>query len=159
MASNTDEPAPETSAVEKPRDWEKAIDAARLRMAGLTQKDAAEAAGIGERTLRVYESCKWWPTAMEEARKGWLQGVQLQAMGGIAKALDDPNEYAKMARWLAERLMPELAPPKQGHEHTGKDGGPILLGRSDIEDIREILAQRLTAGSESGAGSGDPEQS
>lgn len=109
----------------KPRDWEKAVSVAYLRSIDYTQKEAAEAAGVGERTIQHWEKQPWFGEAIMEAHSRWLAGVATGARRGILRAFKDPEEYARTARWAAERVFPELAPPKQRVGVTGKDDGPI----------------------------------
>jgi|WetSurMetagenome_2_1015567.scaffolds.fasta_scaffold10221_13 hypothetical protein len=109
----------------KPWNWDKAVSVAYLLLTGETMAEAAKQAGAGERTIHTWVKTKWWPTAQSEARSRWLRGVESGAMRGVLKGLGDPNEYAAMARWAAERVLPEMVPPKQKLEHTGKDGAPI----------------------------------
>lgn len=111
--------------VKKPQDWEKAVSVAYLRAIGHTQEEAAEGAGSSIRAIREWEKSKWWPKAWEEAKARWLQGAEAHARRGILSAFADKNEYAQMSRWVAERLIVELAPPKLRQEHTGKDGAPL----------------------------------
>jgi hypothetical protein len=114
------------------------VSCAYLLLLGNNQKEVSEATDVGDRTIRDWIKTPWWTKAQDEARDRWLHGVQGRAMNGIIEALDDPNEYAAMARYVADRILPEMAPPKQRQEHTGKDGAPIAVGLSDAiaDDIR-----------------------
>jgi DNA-binding XRE family transcriptional regulator len=106
----------------KPQDWEKVISVAYLRTLGHTQVEAAEAAGVGERTIRDWESEAWWPAATAEACAKWLSGATAKARRAINAALDAND--AQSARWLLERMEPALGPPKQRSEISGADGKP-----------------------------------
>jgi hypothetical protein len=125
--------APKVKAAEKkrgtkrPQNWDKAISVAYLRLLGATQVDAAERAGVSERVIRDWEISVWWKDAIAEARGRWLRGVESGAMNGILEGLGDPNEYAAMARWAAERILPEMAPPKHKLEASGVDGKDLNI--------------------------------
>jgi len=108
-----------------PQNWDKVVSAAYLRLLGEPNVDAAKAVGCGERNLRVWQKKPYWKQAVEQARSRWLQGVESGAMRGITEGLSDPQEYATMSRWAAERVIPEMSPPKQRQEHSGPGGGPI----------------------------------
>lgn len=118
-------PAEKPPGVKKPQDWEKAVSVAYLRAIGHTQIEAAEGAGCGVRTLRDWEKSPWWRDAMAEARGRWLQGAEAFARRGILSALVDQGEYAQMSRFVAERLIPEMKPPKRRSEHSAPGGGPV----------------------------------
>jgi hypothetical protein len=140
------EPAEKPRGIKKPQDWEKAVSVAYLRAIGHTQIEAAKGAGCGVRTLREWEQSAWWKDAMAEARGRWLQGVEAFTRRGILSALTDQNEYAQMARWAAERLIPEMKPPKRRREHTTPANAPLKVnvehGLSDEqadEVVRKVL--------------------
>lgn len=125
-----------------PYDMEKAISAAYLRSTGSNQIDTAESVGISERQLRNWEHSKWWADAMYEAHKRWLGGIFGLAKRGLLSALNDRDEYAATSRWIAERLVPELAPPRQRHAVGGDKDAPAVkvsqgLSEDTINDIRK----------------------
>ena len=120
---------------DKPRDWDKAVAAAYLRLIGGTQVEAAEGAGLGLRTLQGYEKCEWWAEAQEEASNRWLKHIVGAARHSLAKGIkDDPN----LAFKVLERMDPRLLPPKQRMELGGHEGGPIeftlVLGDNAVDD-------------------------
>jgi hypothetical protein len=133
----------------KPRDWDKAISVAYIRMIGfpnVTQKQAATEAGTSERSVRAWEASPWWPDAQAEARQRWLRGGDAAAMSGILEGMKDPAEYAQMSRYWADRRIPELTPPRQRKEHTGPDGGPIQHVTHDLSNLTDEeleLAEQL----------------
>lgn len=111
---------------QRPRDWEKALSVAYLRCLGQTQAVAAEAAGVGERTIQAWEASSWWHTAVAEANSRWLAGVSEKAKRALAISLDSND--AQSARWVLERLLPAMAPPKQRSEISGADGSaPVVV--------------------------------
>ncbi len=59
--------ADKAQGVGKPRDWDKAISVAYLRLRDESQADAAKPAGLGERTVRRWEKSAWWLQACLEA--------------------------------------------------------------------------------------------
>ena len=99
----------------RPRSWSKAVSAAYLRLMGFTQRQAARSAGVGERTLRGWESSGWWPEAVAEARGRWLQGLDSLARSTLARSLAEGREPpdGKLALEVLSRgLEPMLAPPE-----------------------------------------------
>ena len=105
-----------------PRDWDKAVSVAYLRLVGETQEQAAAGAGVGERTLRDWEKCSWWKDALEEASARWLNNLTAHARGGLLAAVkaDGP-----LALKVIERTDPRLAPNASKLELSGPDGGAI----------------------------------
>ena len=88
-------------------------------MLGASQLDGGKAVGVCEKTAQTWEHTVWWPQAQAEARRRWLQGVEAGAMRGVLKALDDPEEYAAMSRWAAEKVIPEIMNASQGKVDDG----------------------------------------
>ena len=115
--------------VGKPRDWDKAISVAYLRLRNESQLDAAKSAGIGERTVRRWENSLWWPQACVEAGSRWLQGLLFVSQQTLFAAIagDDAKGDANLALKVAERRIPALAPSKIAHELFGKGGGRIEI--------------------------------
>ena len=134
--------------VQKPQDWEMVISVAYLRLTGSTQEQAALGAGCGERTIREWETCSWWPEAEAEANRRWLRGMDARARDAINRAFGDPDQYAQTARWWGERRIAELAPPKQRTEHSGKVG---------LVDARELTDQQLAKIAVTALPEGEPE--
>ena len=109
--------------VGKPRDWDKAMSAAYLRLIGLSQEEAAKGAGVGERSLQRWEVSDWWPKACEAAADRWIQQLGIECRTTVMIAVK--NGDAQTAVKMLERIEKRLAPPRQQHEHTGFEGGPI----------------------------------
>ena len=107
-------------AVEKPRDWDKAVSVSYLRLIGLTQEKAAKGAGIGVRTLRRYELSEWWPEACREAADRWMQQLALECRTTIMAAVKAGDVVTAVK--MLERLDKRLAPPRQqlGVQHSGQ---------------------------------------
>lgn len=135
---------PESSdaeGVDKPHRWESAVLAAYVRMLGGTQRAAANLADVGKRTVRRWENSKWWPDAEAEAHRRWLQKASAKARLALLEVLDDMDPETRdgaTLRFVSERLLSGLEPPKLRQEITGKDGGPI-----EVSDAREQLAAKL----------------
>ena len=112
--------AEKVDAVEKPRDWDKAVSVAYLRLIGLTQAKAAKGAGTGVRTLRRYEASDWWPDACGEAVGRWMQQLEIECRTTIMAAVKEGD--VQTAVKMLERLDRRLAPPRQSHgiEHSGE---------------------------------------
>ena len=89
----------------RPKDRDKALSAAYLRILGHTQTEAESGAGCAERTVRQWESCSWWPEILAEAESRWLSGLMSKARGTLLRDMD-----ANLALKILERRIPELAP-------------------------------------------------
>jgi len=129
-----------------PRSRKTAVKAAGMVLVGMSYKEAAEAAGIGERTLRVYRQCDWWPGVVEDARERYVMGPALSlAYAGMLEALDAGDSL--MIRFALERLDPErFGPPKQriASEHSGPDGAPISMSVADV-DLSGLTPEHFAA--------------
>lgn len=140
------------SIVEEPRDWDTAVAAAYIRVIGGTQKQAAAAAGCGERTLRDWENSDFWERAKQEAADRWLNGVVAHSRKTIIQHLEGPDGDPNLALKLLERLDDKLLPPKVRAEHSGPNGGPIEtkeLGNvteADIAAQLKKLNERMEVG-------------
>lgn len=121
--------------VQAPRDRERAISAAYLRLLGASQADAAEAAGAGERTLRQWEACSWWPEIQAEASQRWLAGATGKARTALLAALDGKDGH--LALKVLERTLPELAPAKQ-QVHMNLETAQIPWGELSNEQLKRI---------------------
>ena len=132
--------------VNKPQNWDKAVSAAYLRLLGLSQKKAAKAAGIGERTLARYELSDWWPEACGEAVGRWMQQLEIECRSTIMAAVKagDVTTAVKML----ERLDKSLAPPRLSHgiEHSGAIVEPIRnMTDEELRAHATRLANRVAA--------------
>lgn len=160
-AGTTPEKSTDKSATTRPMDWDKAISVALLRSLGQTQDAAAEGAGVSERTVCAWEKSAWWPDAQAEAHQRWLSGAvekakiaiydamepasgvminpitgerMLDAEGEPLKAPNDPRVRSDMSRYVADRLISELAPPKQRITHTAHVS-PVDLAKLSDEEL------------------------
>ncbi len=146
MSAAVDEPtvdvdlAEDEDEVGRPRDWDKAVAAAYLLALGRTQEEAAKGAGVGERSLHRWVGCSWWSKAVDEAASRWLNDARTGARRTLLLAgLKGANGDANLALRVLERTEPAL-PPKQRHELTGSEGGPIEFARRIKEALEEIEA-------------------
>ena len=119
--------------VQAPRDPDKAVSAALLRLLGASQADAAGAAGVGERTLRQWETCSWWPEILAEASRRWLDGLAAKARKGLEGAVQVDG---RLALNVLERLEPALAPPKVR----------AAIEHFNMEDLSDAQLSRIAAG-------------
>lgn len=130
-----------TPAPEKRRHahWDKVVSAAYLRIIGESQKGTATSVGRSERTIWGWENdAELWAAAREEARHRWLREVTDASRRSVLKAA---GRNADLAFRILERVDPDLA-PKQKHEHSGPDGGPIQtedVGLTDAERAARVL--------------------
>ena len=110
-----------------PRDWDKAISAAYLRLLGATQETAAKNVGVKERAICRWEGSDWWPQAVAEGRHRWLQTGDSSCMRSLVQDMNRKDD-ATTARWWADRRIPEFAPPKQRATHSGDSGRVVING-------------------------------
>ena len=122
-----------------PQSWEKAVQYARFRALGRTQRKAAEAAGVGYRTAITWEASSWWDECRREGLKAITTDMEQAARDTLLEAIR--NGDAHTARWLLERTDPTFAPPKQRQSHeftTTLDGVDFsTLTREQLEAIRD----------------------
>jgi hypothetical protein len=112
----------------RPRQWEKWVLYAYLRMMGMTQKAAGSAVGRAKRTVAEWEEDKVrYGQAREEARQRWLREVSDTARTTLLKALH--GDAGDLALKVLERLDTDLAPAAQRHkvQHEAGDGLSGLL--------------------------------
>ncbi len=114
------------TAQKRPRNWDKRVSAAYFRMCGFTQKEAARAAGLSERTIRNYETHPSFFDAKEEARNRWFVSLDVRARGALFDGLGEKGK-GELGLRVLERLDQRLAPPNQRYERTGKGGKPIEI--------------------------------
>ena len=120
--------------VTKPHNREKALSACLFRLLGATQREAAESARVGERTLRQWEKCSWWIALEDEARARWCRGLAAKARVTLEKGIEDGD--LRSARWALERLEPRLRPSVGPPEVTGLDGEGFFTKKSVGEALR-----------------------
>ena len=145
MLSDQRRPQPDTVAMSEhsdpigaPRDREKALSAAYLRLLGSTQAEAAMTTGVDPRTLGRWESCSWWPEVQREAADRWLAGAIGKARRALLRALDKPD--GALALKILERVVPELAPAQQRIE-LGVD-----IRKLNFEAMTDEQLARIAAG-------------
>ena len=78
---------------------------ARLLLLGATQAEAAEAAGVGARTIRDWKVTDWWPDYVERARSTIHDQVEAYALRAVLESVREGD--AQSARWVLERLRPD----------------------------------------------------
>ncbi len=91
-----------------PKNRDKCLSVALLRLVGASQVEAANAAGVDPRTVGRWERCSWWSGVQAEASSRWLAGLTAKARAGLEKAVADDG---RLALSVLERLVPDLAPP------------------------------------------------
>ena len=136
-------PAPHVPAALCPadklhRNWAKVVQAAYFRSLGATQREAAKAAGCGERTVRGWEADhELWSMALETARELWASEVDAAARGRVLQAIRNEDD-TQTARWWLERTDERLAARKQEN--------PILIqvlqyvNQLPPETVEEVVA-------------------
>ena len=112
-------------AVGKPQNWDKAVSVSYLRLIGLTQKKAAKAAGMGERTLRRFELSEWWPDACGEAVDRWMQQLAIECRTTIMAAVKAGDV---VTGGMATVYLP--ADLKHNHKVALKAGASIMRTRA-----------------------------
>lgn len=109
----------------RPLDWDKAVSAAYFRALGASQKVAARAAGCGDRTIRDWEACSWWPDAVREAHERWRTNLGAEARRSLLRAVQRDGDLALKA---LERLDPRMS-----------------LKELSVSRVREMLAETIRA--------------
>lgn len=104
-------PARRKDVPAKPQNWGKAVAAAYFRIQGAPQKVAAEAAGVGERTLEGWEKSDWWPEAKREADARFMGRLTEVSRRTLFQAIKKHGR-ADLALSVLERVHPALAPAK-----------------------------------------------
>lgn len=114
--------------------WDKVVSAAYLRILGHTQKEAAEAVGRSDRTLREWEADEHlWSAARSEARSRWLNDAEDAARRAVLNSLKLGN--ADLGKWMLERVDTTFAPPKQRVESTGYTFNPADFSREGLKRV------------------------
>lgn len=126
------------TACKAPRDWDKAISAAYLRLLGATQETAAKQVGTTIRAICRWEGSDWWPQAVAEGRHRWLQSGDSSCMRALVTDMNRKDD-ATTARWWADRRIPEFAPPKQRVTHSGDKENPLEVKVA----VRDEVASRI----------------
>lgn len=141
-----------SSEVKRPPHWDKLVSAAYLRIMGATQNETAKGVGRSLRTIQLWEAQKeLWQAARAEARDRWLSDVVDASRSTVLKAVRSGN--AELGFTIIERVDDELAPPRQRHEHTGEDGGPM-----EVTVTRRVVASpknRMVHAGANGNGNGN----
>lgn len=92
-------------------------------MMGATQKEAGVSVGRHEDTIGSWEKEGSWTDARAEARERWMADLDDESRRVVITSVRMGN--AEMGWRFLERTDPRLAPPRQKHELTGKDGEPL----------------------------------
>lgn len=87
------------------------MSVAYLRMIGHTQEEAARGAGVGERTIRDWEACSWWPEVQAKARRRWLNDLLDASRATLLKSVRKGGFTEALT--VLEKLDPEFAPQPQ----------------------------------------------
>lgn len=117
----------------RPKDWDKWVSAAYLRILGATQEESARGVGRARRTIQLWEADKEnWAAARAEAEDRWLANLKHASMKTILENVSAGNAVIGMQ--VAERLIPALAPPKHKVEHSGH----IDLSNLTDDELRAI---------------------
>lgn len=110
------------------RHWEIIVSAAFLRSLDerkYTQKEAAEAVGRSERSIREWERDKvLWEAAKAEARERWLPGLADTARRTLTRGV---SRNPDLALRVLERIDPTFAPPEQRVKHGGEVGYTVAV--------------------------------
>ncbi len=136
--------AEKLGGVEKPRDWDKAISVAYLRLCKTPQTDAAKQAGVGVRTIRRWEKSEWWPEACFQASSRWLRGLVYVSQQTVFEAIKGGD--AHLAFKVIERQIQQLAPPRLSHgiEHSGEVTNRIReMSDEELLERASQLANRV----------------
>lgn len=130
--------APDESQKKRHPHWDQIVSYAYLRMMGRTQVEGAKGVGRSRRTVQGWEAdTELWQAARAEARERWFADVEDASRRAVLNSVNAGN--ATLGMEILERLDERLAPPKQRHEHTGKEGGPIKVEvYADVDGLPEV---------------------
>jgi hypothetical protein len=121
----------------RPKQWEKWVLYAYLRMMGATQKDAGSAVGRAKRTVQDWEQAtEWYAQARDEARQRWL--VELTDAARLTLLTTIRKGHGVLALQVLERLDEAFAPAK----HTPEQ--PLVDLHLHIETAQSRMTDRLT---------------
>jgi hypothetical protein len=102
-------------AVVHPRQWEKWVLYAYLRMLGATQKEAGSAVGRKKRTVAEWEMAKpLFAQAREEARQRWMKELTDAARQTLLATIR--AGHGELSLKVLERVDADLAPATQRHK-------------------------------------------
>lgn len=134
--------ADDTDLIKRPQNWPRTVRAAGYIYLGFTQKQAANAAGVSERSIRDWKKCSWWADAIDEFRAGPLyEELQQIAMLRLFQAMAKEKDTAT-AKWLLERADPRLSPPVQKAE-VKTDQNINTNGGFDIGALPDEFLMRM----------------
>ena len=104
MSQEVQVSSPMTSPAELPGKWPKWLMSAYIRDMGGSQKQAAVAAGVSERTVWTWENEKpdLWKRAREEARELWASDMDGAARARVLTAVRDEDD-TQTAKWWLEK--------------------------------------------------------
>lgn len=111
-----------TVPVKRPNDWESVLSCAWARVIGLPPNRACEIGGVSVTTLRNWMDSDWWQDALDEARALLPKKLSALAIAALQSGLEANDQTT--ARYIADRLIPELAPPTLRTDVTS-DGKPV----------------------------------
>ena len=125
--------------VKAPQQWSKAVHVAALLAIGVTQKEAANAAGCSDRTVRNWIHSSWWPNAVEQAKDTMLSSLFMRAYQTIYK---DVSENPDRAWQVLERLSLQLAPPAD-RVHIEQDMRQVQTVEQNIVQTQQVRAKEM----------------
>jgi len=95
-----------------PSDWDKAIEVAKYRAFGYTQREVAAKVGVSAPTISRWENSSWWGQAIEEAKTGEMRELAGRALNTVREAIEEGD--VTTARWYLERTEPRLSKSGSG---------------------------------------------
>lgn len=138
--------ASEEGAIKRPADLAIPALCATFLAYGFSQEQAANAANIGERTLRRWMSCRWWPEAVAAAPKLHPDASLLlkASMGRVLKDIAAGGELGSERAWAVVRAMlPEFKPQEVAQAEGGASSSAarvtLTLEQLGTEGARMIL--------------------
>ena len=124
------------------------LKVAAFRIAGMTHKAAAEAAGASKRSVERWEGIPgdaeywgYWNDAHRHLKKTTYPEAFLTLRQGLRSERDSDKIAA--AKFLVTLIEGE---PTQRHEHTGKDGRPMQVEDVTLADILAGKKERVLTG-------------
>ena len=123
------------------------MSVAYLRMTTATQEEAAKAAGVSARTVRMWEASDWWRECCDEAGARWLAGLKAEARRGLFRGV---GEDGNLALKVLERIDVGLEPKPKKEEKKDETKTPAKPGDAGAPGKKDADAAKTKPGAKTG---------
>lgn len=123
-----------------PKDWDKWVSSAYLRMLGQSLNDVAKGVGRSRKTIWTWEQNRTlWERAKLEAQSRWMNDLIDVSRATLIKSIREGNADAALK--VLERTQASLAPPRMRQEISGPGGGAVQVSHLPPEEIHSAFAE------------------